>query len=56
MALEKWNYKTHKYEPHEIPDEWNCKLSCKDLDETINCANCGKKGKIRRLLLIMRNT
>ena len=45
MILRKWNYKTHKYEPYEIPDEWNCKVYTDDMDEDVNCPHCGKKFK-----------
>lgn len=43
MTLRKWNYATIKYEPHEVPDDWNVRLYSSDMDELINCAECGKK-------------
>ena len=45
MKLNKWNYKTHKYEPYIVSDEWKCKLRCNDLEEKINCPHCGKEIK-----------
>lgn len=43
--LKKWNYKNHKYEDFNIPRDRNVKLLADDLNEIINCANCGKKAK-----------
>ena len=45
MILNKWNYRKHKYEPYKIPDNWNVKTYSEDMDELINCAQCGKKIK-----------
>lgn len=45
MILRKWNYKTHKYEPYEISDNWNCKTYSIDMEEVINCPHCGRKLK-----------
>lgn len=45
MILRKWNYKTHKYEPYEIPDNWNCKTYSINMEEIINCPHCGRKLK-----------
>lgn len=45
MILRKWNYKSERYEKHEIPDEWNVALFENDMDKLINCADCGKKIK-----------
>ena len=45
MILQKWNYKKHKYEDYEIPDEWNVKTYGNDMEEIINCCQCGKKLK-----------
>ena len=33
MILQKWNYKKHKYEDYEIPDEWNVKTYGNGMDE-----------------------
>lgn len=45
MNLNKWDYKRHMYKKHEVPDSWNCKTYSTDLEETINCASCGKELK-----------
>lgn len=34
MILRKWNYKANRYDPYEIPDDWNVSI--------VNCAECGK--------------
>lgn len=36
----KWNFQTHEYDPYELP-AGNVPLLA-DLDEHVNCANCGK--------------
>lgn len=43
MKLRKWNLKKRKYEPHEIPDDWNIKIYSNDMEEKHNCAGCGKE-------------
>lgn len=43
--LRKWKYDKHKYESYKIPDTWNCKMYSKDMDEFVNCCQCGKKIK-----------
>ena len=43
--LRKWKYDKHKYEPYKIPDTWNCKMYSENMDEIINCCQCGKKIK-----------
>ena len=40
--LRKWNYKTHEYDPYEVPDEWNVSTFESDMDTIVNCAECGK--------------
>ena len=45
MKANKWNYKRHKYNDYIIPDGWNCKTYSPDMEETINCASCGKQLK-----------
>lgn len=42
MILNKWNYKTHDYEPLKIPKDWNCKTYSYDMDEIVNCPSCGE--------------
>ena len=46
MVIPKWNYFEHKYDDHCIPDDWNCKTYSHDLDEIVNCAQCGKELKM----------
>ncbi|MCD7805424.1 MAG: hypothetical protein LUH03_09865 [Oscillospiraceae bacterium] len=41
MTLEKWDYKDHRYHPHKIPDNWKVAIIANDMNEIINCANCG---------------
>lgn len=41
MLLQKWNFKTHKYEPFESPAIFTTLFS-DDMDMKIDCANCGK--------------
>ena len=43
MILQKWNGKKHKYEDYKIPNDWNVKTYSKNMEEKINCAQCGKK-------------
>lgn len=45
MILKKWNYQKRKYEDFNIPRDRNVKLLADDLNEIINCANCGKEVK-----------
>lgn len=41
MVLNKWNYEKQDYEPYEVPDDWNVKMYSNDMDEIINCCQCG---------------
>ena len=43
IKIQKWNPDRHCYEPHPYPGEWNVGFFSTDLDEFINCAQCGKK-------------
>ena len=43
MLLRKWNYDIHEYEPYSVPDEWDCRYSGFDMEEVINCCQCGKE-------------
>ena len=45
MKLQKWNYKTHTYDEYNVPDEWNVKTYSTNMEQEINCAECGKKVK-----------
>lgn len=42
MLVEKWNTLKRKYEPYKIPAEWKCETYLEDLEEYINCAQCGR--------------
>ena len=42
MILRKWNYETREYDPYEVPEKWNVKTYSDDMDEVVNCAQCGK--------------
>ena len=35
----------HDYEPYEVPDDWNVKIYSNDMDEIVNCCQCGCKTK-----------
>ena len=41
MKVNKYDYKTKKYIPTEVPDDWNIKTYSDDMEEIINCINCG---------------
>ena len=41
--LRRWDYDKQAYEPYEVPDEWIIRSYGIDLDETINCAQCGRE-------------
>lgn len=41
ILLQKWNYKTHEYEPFESPAKHIAFLS-DDMEVPTDCANCGK--------------
>lgn len=43
MKLRKWNYKTHEYDPIEVPYEWNVPLYTDDMEKIVNCPHCGKE-------------
>ena len=43
MIIQKWNEKIKEYEPCEIPNDWKIPLLCDNIDEIINCVNCGCK-------------
>lgn len=42
MQLNKWNFKTRKYEPYKVPDHWNVKTLSWDMEEIVTCPHCGK--------------
>lgn len=41
-TVEKWNFAKQDYEEHIIPEEWNTPLHTDNMNEYINCAECGK--------------
>ena len=41
MTAQKWNYKTHEYEPYELP--LNATLFEYDLGNIVACARCGSQ-------------
>ncbi len=45
MIAQKWDFKTHTYKPYNTPDTWKCPLTTDNMDEDINCSNCGKPVK-----------
>lgn len=45
MNIQKWNPKKHVYESYEPNPEWKLILLSDDMDELVNCAQCGKKIK-----------
>ena len=42
MLAIKWNWKKDDYETYRIPLDWNCKLYSDNMNEKINCVQCGK--------------
>ena len=43
MIVGKWNYETRDYDPYNIPDDWYTPLISDDMDEEVNCCQCGRK-------------
>ena len=43
MILRRWNYLTHQYEKHIVPDDWHVTLYETDMNKQVNCACCGKQ-------------
>ncbi len=41
--MQKYNYETEKYDPYEVPEDWQVSTYEIDMDKFINCASCGKK-------------
>jgi hypothetical protein len=42
-TLRRFTPKSPEMEIHTIPDDWNVKVYSDDVDEIINCADCGKE-------------
>ena len=38
----KWNYQTQKYDDYSFPEDWNIILYTSDMEEEVNCCQCGK--------------
>ena len=45
FALQKWDYEQHKYLPYFVPADWKISLLLQDMDELINCCQCGGEVK-----------
>lgn len=45
MKLRRWNYEKREYLEVEIPENYNIRLYCGDMEEIVNCPNCGKELK-----------
>lgn len=45
MIIQKLNEKTKQFEDYKVSDEWHLPLYSDDMNEVINCVNCGKKIK-----------
>lgn len=41
-TINRWDIYTEKYEPVQIPDDWKVAMYSDNMDEQINCVNCGK--------------
>lgn len=42
MILRKWSYEKQDYEDYKVPDDYKCKIITGNMDEMINCAQCGE--------------
>lgn len=52
--IRKWNDELRIYEEVEIPDDWKIPMLCDDMDEIINCVNCGREVKFGECYTSMR--
>lgn len=43
--LKRWNNSEAKYEPYFVPDEWDVRTLASDMDEVIQCVQCGTEIK-----------
>lgn len=43
--VRKWDFEKHEYAPIELPEDWIVPMlvPVDELDNLVNCANCGKK-------------
>lgn len=46
MKINKWNFKLEKYELFEIPNNRKVCLYSDDIEQVIQCVNCGKELKV----------
>ena len=42
MVLRRWNFKTHEYDPFEVPDDRKARVYCSSMTEAVDCAICGR--------------
>lgn len=42
-TLRRWDRQAHKYRPYNVPLHWNVKTYSDDMEEIVNCAQCGKE-------------
>ena len=43
MRLRKWDERKKAYEPYDVPDEWHVTTFESDMNERVNCAQCGRE-------------
>lgn len=43
--MKKWNYERKKYDDYYIPNDWLTPLLVDDMEEIVNCVQCGEKLK-----------
>ena len=43
MSMNRWNYKTHKYDSYEVPLNWICTTYSPNMSAIVNCPHCGKE-------------
>lgn len=54
MRIKKWNDEKNDYDFVKVPDEWKLPLYSEDMDEIINCVNCGREVKFGECYTSMR--
>jgi hypothetical protein len=45
MTIDKWSFRLKKYIPYKVPKDWNIKTYSDDMDEIVNCVDCGLRVK-----------
>ena len=43
--MKKWNHLKQEYEEYNVPEEWNVSLFESNMDNEVNCCQCGTKMK-----------